>query len=400
MESLGIGAMTGSAGVAPADPAWAAEMDAVPSQRRIAPSLAVRIVDFAAANRRVAGLSVAARWAARAGEAGQDVAIVVPDAARWPAATRDDFARTGVEPVLLSSVPAGVAVVDGRWLPEPAALRSATPGTPLHRADAIDLDDETTATRRILAATAKPSDGLVSRWLNRPVSQRISALLLRHAPGVRPSHMTGVVALVAVAMVLSLLFGGAKGLIAGGILFHLASVLDGVDGELARATYRSSPAGAALDTRVDMLTNIGYFLSIAVALTRLYGGHQALVGALAVVGALSGLAITAWLARRMGVRGSFDILKPYYRRRFPGGWQWWVTEILVTTTSRDFFAFAFGVVIVVGLGWAVSWLLLGFILAWLTAVVCAVPGVLRAVGAAPLTGISASGSSGSPIAAR
>ena len=265
---------------------------------------------------------------------------------------------------------------------------------------AIDLADDRTALRRIVQATAKPSDGIVSRWLNRPVSQRLSILLLRHAPGARPSHVTAFVAVVGAAMILSLLAGGATGLIAGGLLFHLASVLDGVDGELARAGYRSSAAGRALDTRVDMLTNVGYFVGIAVALTRLYGGSQAVVGGLAVALALTGLAIVAWLSRRMGLHGSLDVLKPYYRARFPGGWQFWVTELLVVTTSRDFFAFAFGIVIVLGFGWMVSWLLLGFILAWLTAVVCAVPGVLRQAEARPLTGISASPPSRIPSAAR
>ena len=64
-----------------------------------------------------------------------------------------------------------------------------------------------------------------------------------------------------------------------------------------------------------------------------------------------------------------------------------MTELLVATTSRDFFAFAFGVVIVAGFGWAVSWLLLGFVVTWLTAVLCAVPGVLRQAELRPLTGI-------------
>jgi CDP-L-myo-inositol myo-inositolphosphotransferase len=239
----------------------------------------------------------------------------------------------------------------------------------------------------IVRSTAKSTDGIISRRLNRPVSQRVSVLLLRWWPEVRPWHATALVALVAVAMIASLLFGGYPGLIAGGVLFHLASVLDGVDGEIARATHRASAAGAALDTRVDMLTNIGYFVSVAVALTRLYGGAQAAVGGLAVVLALLGLAIVAWLARRMGLHGSLDVLKPYYRERFPEGWQFWVTEVLVATTSRDFFAFAFGVVIVLGLGWTVSWLLLGFVITWLAAVICAVPGVLRQADYRPLTGI-------------
>ena len=145
-------------------------------------------------------------------------------------------------------------MVDGRFLPDAATLAR---GGALGLGEVVDLARPGHAARRILQATAKPSDGVISRWINRPVSQRISAALLFALPGVRPWHMTLAVAAVAIIMVLALLTGGAAGLIWGGVLFQVASVLDGVDGEIARATYRSSPAGAVLDTRVDMLTNIG-----------------------------------------------------------------------------------------------------------------------------------------------
>jgi phosphatidylglycerophosphate synthase len=367
-----------------------AEAQAIPAdlaQPATAALLIVRFPDAITANRRLGGLSLAARWAAQAREAGLMLAIFAPGLSRWPAATRDDFARVGLEPAIVATVEADLTVLDARFLPDPAALVAAVRGIPIVPAATIDLADERAALRAIVRATAKPSDGIVSRRLNRPISQRVSVLLLAWWPGVRPWHATVGVAAVALAMIASLLFGGAWGLVAGGVLFHVASVLDGVDGELARVTHRSSAAGAALDTRVDMLTNIGYFVGIAVALTRLYGGAQAAVGGLAVVLALSGLAIVAWLARRMGLHGSLDVLKPYYRERFPDGWQFWVTEVLVATTSRDFFAFAFGVVILLGLGWTVSWLLLGFVITWLAAVICAVPGVLRQAELRPLTGI-------------
>src|SRR4030095_14373403 len=52
----------------------------------------------------------------------------------------------------------------------------------------------------ILKATGKTSAGPVSRWLNRPVSQRISALLLFLFPGIRPIHATIGTALLAIVM--------------------------------------------------------------------------------------------------------------------------------------------------------------------------------------------------------
>ena len=345
------------------------------------PALLVRFRDRAAANRRIAGMSAAGRWVAHARAAGlEPVAFVAPGAGRWPPATRADFRRVGVVggvPILDAdaALPAGAQMADGRFLP----LGDGE----------IDLDRPHQAARRILLATAKGSDGIISRWLNRPVSQRLSQLLLLIAPGVRPWQMTLVVAAVAIAMLAALLFGGKAGLVWGSVLFHVASVLDGVDGEIARASHRSSQAGAVLDTRVDMLTNIGYFVAVSVALTRLYGGYQAMVGAVAVLFALTGLGTTAWLLRKLDRPGSFDVVKLYYRERFPGGWQWLVTETLVSMTSRDFFAFAFAVVIVLGFGWAVLWLLLGFTATYLAFVLGAVPGVLRSGEPQPVRGISA-----------
>src|SRR5690349_4493058 len=49
----------------------------------------------------------------------------------------------------------------------------------------------------IVRRTAKPSDGLVSRWLNRPISQRVTWLVLA-IPAARPIHVTVFNAILAV----------------------------------------------------------------------------------------------------------------------------------------------------------------------------------------------------------
>ena len=379
--------------------------------------LLVSFPDVAAAEHRVAGMSAAGRWAAVARAAGgRDPVFLIESAVRsWSVKTLDDFDRAGVvrvpQPVaaeaaeaFLADQPRGLLLVTaGRYLPDTGALgallaspRAAvapdgapvsapgitTPPLPRLAGTALvlphtALSRPAIAVRRLVRATAKPGDGLVSRWLNRPISQRISSLLLLHVPGIRPSHMTMVVAACAAAVVAALFFGGWVGLIAGGVLFHVTSVLDGVDGEIARASYRASVAGATLDTRVDVATNLGYFVGIAVSLTRLYGPRQAMVGAIVVLFGVVGMLLLGWLARRAGRPGSLDVLKVYYRRRFPSGWQHRVTETLVAMTSRDFFAFAFGLIIVGGGGWTVSWLLAGFSAIWLIAIVAAIPGLLR-----------------------
>jgi CDP-L-myo-inositol myo-inositolphosphotransferase len=103
------------------------------------------------------------------------------------------------------------------------------------------------ALRRSLGKTA---DGPVSRWLNRPLSTRISMALasLRPAPDL--------VSLVAFALGLAggALLAAGRG-VAGALLVHASSVADGVDGEVARLQLRGGPRGALLDGVLDRVAD-------------------------------------------------------------------------------------------------------------------------------------------------
>ncbi|MEA3001068.1 MAG: 1L-myo-inositol 1-phosphate cytidylyltransferase / CDP-L-myo-inositol myo-inositolphosphotransferase [Sphingomonadales bacterium] len=233
------------------------------------------------------------------------------------------------------------------------------------------------ATRWLLRSTGKEGDGYISRRLNRPVSRAISAFLLIRFPEVRPNHATAATAIVALLMFASLMFGGWPGLIAGGILFHAASVLDGVDGEIARATYRSSPAGAVLDSAVDMATNLLFYLGITASLFRVYGRIQLEVGGWAVMAGLSGLVLLSWLVRQIGEPGNYDIIKRFYRARCSAGFPRFVVEMFVMITSRDFFAFGSMILILAGQPRMVTLGLALFATLWLSLILLALPSLLR-----------------------
>lgn len=243
-------------------------------------------------------------------------------------------------------------------------------------ADLLDLERPAAAARRVLAATTKASDGIVSRRLNRPVSQRLSAALL-HIEGIRPWHLTVVTATMGLVMFVSFLQPGPGGLILGGILFHVASVVDGIDGEIARATWRSSERGAMLDSTVDMVTNLLFYLGVTVSLARLYGPEHLLVGGWCLMLAVIGLLLIRILANSAGDRGSFDIVKVYYRTRYPDGIPARITNFLVAITSRDFFAFGNALIILSGWGMLVTWLLATFATIWVAYILMAVPAILR-----------------------
>src|SRR5688572_22794492 len=172
-----------------------------------APELIVAFASLDDASRRIAGVSAAARAVRLLAEAGRGTAwVAVPGGGPLPAYVGQDLARLADNACI-------VATED---LPALAARYRLS-------ADVL-VPPPPMTTMAVLRTTGKPSDGPVSRWLNRPVSRAISALLLTGFPGIRPIHATFGTALIAAAMFAVLLVGGASGLVAGGLLFHAASV--------------------------------------------------------------------------------------------------------------------------------------------------------------------------------
>lgn len=110
----------------------------------------------------------------------------------------------------------------------------------------------------------KSTDGWVSKHLNRPVSISISRMLA-HTP-ITPNQFTIFTGLLGVLAAYLLAKGPYWGFMIGAFLFHFTSILDGVDGELARLKFKASPFGQWLDTLVDnssyVLALIGYLIGL------------------------------------------------------------------------------------------------------------------------------------------
>ena len=138
-----------------------------------------------------------------------------------------------------------------------------------------DVDDVATrdeAERRLFASLTKAGDGFVSRHFNRPISKMISRRLLRTS--VTPNHVTAAALLIGLCGALSNLFVTAETLWLlplGGLLFHLSSVVDGCDGEIARLRFQFSEFGAWFDTISDVIINFAYLFSLGVAVTQVTG---------------------------------------------------------------------------------------------------------------------------------
>ena len=110
----------------------------------------------------------------------------------------------------------------------------------------------------------KKADGLASSMINRHLSLPMSWLLMRTP--VRPNHVTVFCFALAVLGGVVISRGSwADGLV-GMLLVNLGSIIDGVDGELARLKYRFSRLGQWMDTLADDFGNIAYITGIALSL--------------------------------------------------------------------------------------------------------------------------------------
>lgn len=103
--------------------------------------------------------------------------------------------------------------------------------------------------------------GLVAKYINRPFSMRISRILVNFS-SITPNFVTifaSVIALVAVAMLFQ---PGWFWAVMAAIIIHINSILDDVDGEIARMRKQESSLGAWLDSISD--ETLGLLIYIAI----------------------------------------------------------------------------------------------------------------------------------------
>jgi len=116
----------------------------------------------------------------------------------------------------------------------------------------MDVDDEEAfkkAQKSILGKLKKYSDGPVSRYLNRPISTRITRFLVKTK--VTPNQISFFSFLLCLISSVLFLKGGYATLLSGAVLAQIASIIDGCDGEIARLKYQSTAFGGWFDAVLD-----------------------------------------------------------------------------------------------------------------------------------------------------
>jgi choline kinase/phosphatidylglycerophosphate synthase len=135
--------------------------------------------------------------------------------------------------------------------------------------------DARAAAAALRRALGKTADGPVSRFINRPLSTRISMAL---AP-LRPAPDLVSMAAFALGLAGAALLAAGRGL-TGALLVHAASVADGIDGEVARLQLRGGPRGALLDGVLDRVADAAILAGLG--LWALHGHDARMVLALTV----------------------------------------------------------------------------------------------------------------------
>jgi phosphatidylglycerophosphate synthase len=114
--------------------------------------------------------------------------------------------------------------------------------------------------------------GFIARHINKKVSFWITRNYLCHWP-VTPNQVTVVAGLLGLLGCFLIATGSQMAIVLGFALAQLQSILDGCDGELARARFQQTAIGEWLDTIVDDALNLALVAAIGVGLSR-HGGSQ------------------------------------------------------------------------------------------------------------------------------
>src|SRR5215468_7931652 len=111
---------------------------------------------------------------------------------------------------------------------------------------------------------SKPQDGFVSRFFNRPISRRITSVLLKFP--IHPSAWTISICVLPLIASVFLVRGDYVSIVIGAAIFQVFSILDGCDGEIARAKNLESKFGERLDNVCDFLGSLIYVLALGAGL--------------------------------------------------------------------------------------------------------------------------------------
>ncbi|HSD89930.1 MAG TPA: CDP-alcohol phosphatidyltransferase family protein [Kofleriaceae bacterium] len=217
------------------------------------------------------------------------------------------------------------------------------------------------AEKLLVWSLRKQAQGIAAYWINRHISLPVTRAICR--TNIIPNQVTVFCFLLALTGGIVIGQGGYLAGVLGMALVNLGSILDGVDGELARLKYRFSHIGAWLDTLADDFGNVAYISGIAVNL------HKAGSPSWAVP-----LAVTALVCFALTQSTQYFLITKVYRSGDLAAIPWafqsnefltakpknfieWLKNTIPKTLKRDFALTMFVVFALVG---HLEWILVVF----------------------------------------
>ena len=150
----------------------------------------------------------------------------------------------------------------------------------------IDVDDEEAfkkAEGKLLATLEKPSDGPISRYINRPISIRLSKCLVK--TNISPNFISVLSFILCCIGAFFFFLGEYPYLLLGVILAQASSIVDGCDGEIARLKFQETEFGAWFDAVLDRYADAFLLFGLTYYIYFLSGNLLYLfIGFLAIIG--------------------------------------------------------------------------------------------------------------------
>jgi len=203
-------------------------------------------------------------------------------------------------------------------LPLPVKMIGCDPQPISAFAVATEVRDEASACEaegKLWASFNSTADGLLDRFVNRPLGRPLSKLLVR--TGVSPNQVSIISILIGVA---SAWFFARGDFVLGALVLQLSAIIDCVDGELARALLKQSRLGKWLDLGGDQVVHFSVFAALGLGVARMDPATPAFaLGVSAAIGVLLSFAVVVRALRQPSAQRS-----PFLNR------------LLDATANRDF----------------------------------------------------------------
>lgn len=211
------------------------------------------------------------------------------------------------------------------------------------------------AEKILLKKQIKKTDVWIAKHLNRPISLFFSKYLVRTPITPNQTSFLGLVA--GLMSPFFLVWGNYWGFMLGALCYHMASVLDGCDGEIARMKMMESQGGEWFDTIIDVTSHFLFLTGLVIGLYNVTGETWPFALGLISFCSISMLIFVMFRFIRSENRGSLLAFDQAFDKGTNQGFLTKFSLFVKPIVRRANFAFLFFALTLVGLPSAVLFLI-------------------------------------------